>query len=450
MAGPVSEGSPEPLGLTLDRTGANVAVYSAHAEAIELCLFDADGETEIERLRLPARTGPVFHGHFEGIAAGQRYAFRAYGPYAPKEGHRFNPAKLLADPHALMLDRPFAFSPVLLDYRLDAPAGDFLPEGTDSAPFMPKAIAAAPAPAPKRRRARRAWADTVIYELHVRGFTMLHPLVPEALRGTFAGLAHPAAIEHLAKLGVTCVEIMPAAAWVDERHLHAAGLTNYWGYNPVTLMAPDPRLAPGGWAEIAACVGALQAAGIEVIVDVVLNHTGEGDQFGPTLSLRGLDNASYYRLMPQDPLVPVNDTGCGNTLALDRPPVVRLAMDALQGLGDVRRRGRLPFRPRHDAGPARGRLRRGRAAADGHCARPGFARAAADRRALGFGAGRLPHRRIPFRLGRVERQVPGQHAQVLARRRGAPGRGRDALLRIVRSFRLKPPAFARRQLHRRA
>ena len=155
MAGRVSEGSPEPLGLTLDRTGANVAVYSAHAEAIELCLFDADGEAEIERLRLPARTGPVFHGHFEGIAAGQRYAFRAYGPYAPKEGHRFNPAKLLADPHALMLDRPFAFSPVLLDYQLDAPAGDLLPEGTDSAPFMPKAIAAAPAPAPKRRRARK-------------------------------------------------------------------------------------------------------------------------------------------------------------------------------------------------------------------------------------------------------------------------------------------------------
>jgi glycogen debranching enzyme GlgX/4-alpha-glucanotransferase len=330
VAGPVSEGSPEPLGLTLDRTGANVAVYSAHAEAIELCLFDADGEAEIERLRLPARTGPVFHGHFEGIAAGQRYAFRAYGRYAPKEGNRFNPAKLLADPHALILDRPFAFSPVLLDYRLDAPAGDFLPEGTDSAPFMPKAIAAAPAPAPKRRRARKPWADTVIYELHVRGFTMLHPLVPEALRGTFAGLAHPAAIEHLAKLGVTCVEIMPAAAWVDEQHLHAAGLTNYWGYNPVTLMSPDPRLAPGGWAEIAACVGALQAAGIEVIVDVVLNHTGEGDQFGPALSLRGLDNSSYYRLMPQDPLVPVNETGCGNTLALDRPPVVRLAMDALR------------------------------------------------------------------------------------------------------------------------
>ena len=329
MPGRVSEGSPEPLGLTLDGTGANVAVYSAHATAIELCLFDEKGDAETERLRLPARTGGVFHGHFEGIAAGQRYGLRAYGPYAPKDGHRFNPAKLLADPYALALDRPFDFSPALADFQANT-IGEFRPDDADSAPFMPKAIAMAPLLAKPRLHAKRPWADTVVYELHVRGFTKLHPLVPEAIRGTFAGLAHPAAIGHLVKLGVTCVEIMPAAAWIGERHLHLEGLTNYWGYNPVTLMAPDPRLAPGGWAEVAASVAAIQAAGIEVIVDVVLNHTGEGDQFGPTVSLRGLDNASYYRLMPQDRLVPVNDAGCGNILALDRPPVVRLAMDALR------------------------------------------------------------------------------------------------------------------------
>ena len=329
MPGRVSEGSPEPLGLTLDGTGANVAVYSAHAAAIELCLFDEKGDAEIERLRLPARTGGVFHGHFEGIAAGQRYGLRAYGPYAPKDGHRFNPAKLLADPYALALDRPFDFSPAMADFQVDA-IGEFRPDDADSAPFMPKAIAMAPLPAKPRPHAKRPWADTVVYELHVRGFTKLHSAVPEAIRGTFAGLAHPAAIGHLVKLGVTCIEIMPAAAWIGERHLHLAGLTNYWGYNPVTLMAPDPRLAPGGWAEVAASVAAIQAAGIEVVVDVVLNHTGEGDQFGPTVSLRGLDNASYYRLMPQDRLVPVNDAGCGNILALDRPPVVRLAMDALR------------------------------------------------------------------------------------------------------------------------
>ncbi len=330
MPGRVSEGSPEPLGLTLSRTGANVAVYAAHATAIELCLFDEKGEAEIERLRLPARTGGVFHGHVEGIAAGQRYGLRAYGPYAPEKGHRFNPAKLLADPYALMLDRHFAFAPALLDYLADEPGSDFVPESTDSAPFMPKAIAMTPAPAAKRRRAKRHWSEVIVYELHVRGFTMLHPAVPEAFRGTFAGLAHPAAIEHLAKLGVTCVEIMPCAAWIEEQHLYKAGLANYWGYNPVTLMAPDPRLAPGGWAEVAASVGALQAAGIEVVIDVVLNHTGEGDRLGPTLSLRGLGNRAYYRLMPQDPGEYVNDAGCGNILALDRPHAVRLAMDALR------------------------------------------------------------------------------------------------------------------------
>ena len=328
MAGHISEGSPGPLGLTLTAGGANVAVYSAHASAIELCLFDSKGEAEIERLRLPARTGDVFHGYIEGISEGQRYGLRAYGPFAPKDGHWFNPTKLLTDPYALALDRPFGFSPAMLGSRLDA--GEFSPDPTGSAPFVPKAIAVAPAAAAPRPRAKRPWADTVIYELHVRGFTKQHPHVPKDLRGTFAGLAHPAAIEHLVKLGVTCAEIMPAAAWADERHLYAAGLSNYWGYNPVALMAPDPRLAPGGWAEVAASVAALQDAGIEVIVDVVLNHTGEGDQYGPTLSLRGLDNASYYRLSPQDLRVPINDAGCGNTLALDRPAGLRLAMDALR------------------------------------------------------------------------------------------------------------------------
>jgi glycogen operon protein len=330
VTGRVREGSPEPLGLTLDAKGANAAVYSAHASAIELCLFDGHGETEIERLRLPCRTGDVFHGHFEGVRAGQRYALRAYGPYAPAEGHRFNPAKLLADPYARQLDRPFAFAPAMLDYRIDASSGDFRPDATDSAPFMPKAIAVAPvAPAPGPR-AVRPWAETVLYELHVRGFTKTHPEVPQTIRGTFAGLAHPAALEHLVKLGITCIEIMPAAAWIGERHLHASALTNYWGYNPVTFMAPDPRLAPGGWAEIAASVAAIKAAGIEVILDVVLNHSGEGDELGPTVSLRGLDNASYYRLAPQNLRIPINDTGCGNTLALGRPAVVRLAMDALR------------------------------------------------------------------------------------------------------------------------
>ncbi len=325
----VGEGSPEPLGVTLDERGANVAVFSGHATAIEFCLFDARGEIEVVRLRLPSRTGDVFHGHIEGITAGQRYGFRAHGPYAPRDGHRFNPAKLLVDPYALALDRPFPLAPAMFGYRPGASDADLSFDATDSAPCMPKAIAINPAAAEAGLPARRPWADTIIYELHVRGFTKTHPGIPEAIRGTFAGLAHPAAIDHLVKLGVTAVEILPCAAWIDETHLKAAGLTNYWGYNPVVLMAPDPRLAPGGWEEIRRCTSALHSAGIEVIVDVVLNHTGEGSELGPTLSMRGLDNATYYRLA-KDRRYFINDTGCGNTLALDRPPLVRLSMDALR------------------------------------------------------------------------------------------------------------------------
>jgi glycogen operon protein len=330
MNGRLGEGSPEPLGLTLDERGANIAVFSAHAKAIELCLFDANGEAETGRHRLPCRTGDVFHGYFAGIRAGQRYGFRAYGPYAPNEGHWFNPAKLLADPYALALDRPFALAPAMFGSRLGASDAALSLDPSDSAPVMPKAIAISPAAGASAPHPRRPWADTIIYELHVRGFTKLNPRVPEAIRGTFAGLAHPAAIDHLVHLGVTAIEIMPCAAWLDERHLKAAGLTNYWGYNPITLMAPDPRLAPGGWDEVRESIAALHAAGIEVIVDVVLNHTGEGDDCGPTVSFRGLDNASYYRLRKDNPRYYINDAGCGNMLALDRPPGVRLAMDALR------------------------------------------------------------------------------------------------------------------------
>ncbi len=325
----VSEGSPEPLGLTLDKRGANGAVFSAHATSIELCLFDASGETEVERIRLPSRTGDVFHGHVVGIGPGQRYGFRAHGPYEPREGQRFNAAKLLIDPYALALDRPFYLAPAMLGYRQGVADADLSFDATDSAPFMPKSIAINPRPAENMLPTRRPWSDTIIYELHVRGFTKTHPGIPEAIRGTFAGLAHPAAIDHLVKLGVTAVEVLPCAAWIEELHLRGGGLTNYWGYNPVALMAPEPRLAPGGWEEIRNCTSALHAAGIEVIVDVVLNHTGEGGELGSTLSMRGLDNASYYRLAP-DRRYFINDTGCGNTLALDRPPVVRLAMDALR------------------------------------------------------------------------------------------------------------------------
>ncbi len=315
----VTEGAPEPLGATPDAAGTNFAVFSAHATAIEVCLFDAEGERETARVALPGRSGDVWHGHIAGIGEGARYGLRAHGPYALRDGHRFNPRKLLLDPYATTIDRKLRLDPTMFSDNLE----------TDSAPHMAKAIVGAPDGGPCNTVPLVPWDRTVIYELHVRGFTMRHPDIPEPLRGTFAALAHPAAIAHLTGLGITSVELMPAAAWIEERHLASLGLANAWGYNPVGFLAPDPLLAPGGWAEVRQAVAALAQAGIETILDIVLNHSGEGDELGPTLSLCGLDNATYYRLQ-DDRRLYVDDTGCGNTLALDRPPVLRLAMDALR------------------------------------------------------------------------------------------------------------------------
>ena len=318
-------GAPEPLGLTLVPGGANIAVFSAHATAIELCLFDDTGQTELERIALPSRTGDIWHAYVPGIVAGTRYGLRADGPWDPERGHRFDPTKLLVDPHAVLLDRQFKLAPAMFSVGENGNGRNM----DDSAPFMPKAIAVS-ALEPDASRPRVPWGETIVYEMHVRGYTQRLEAVPPNLRGTCAGLAHPAAIEHLVRLGVTTVELMPLAAAVEERHLAALGLVNYWRYNPVAFCAPDPLLAPGGADEIVAMVAALHAAGIEVIVDVVFNHSGEGDALGPTLSLRGLDNATYYRLAPDVPGGYINDTGCGNTLALDRPPVLRLVLDAFR------------------------------------------------------------------------------------------------------------------------
>lgn len=319
-------GLPEPLGVSHDGTGVNVAVVSANGTAVDFCVYDETGEHEVARWRLPARTGDVFHGRIDGLAVGTRYGFRVDGPWRPSEGHRFNPAKLLVDPHARRLDRPFRLHPSLIDRRVLGETADTV----DSGPFVPKAIVEAARPLVPVIRPRIAPADRVIYELHVRGFTKTHPEIPEAIRGTFAGLAHPAAIGHLVQLGVTVVEVMPIWAGIDERHLPPLGLTNYWNYNPVVPMAPDPRLAPGGWDEVRAAVDALHEAGIAVILDVVLNHTGESDHLGPTVALRGLDNALYYQLRPDDAARYIDDAGCGNVPALYRQAAMRLGLDALR------------------------------------------------------------------------------------------------------------------------
>jgi glycogen debranching enzyme GlgX/4-alpha-glucanotransferase len=313
----ISPGQATRLGVTIHQDGVDLAVLSRHAEHIFVCLFEPGSDREIARLALPGRAAnDIHHGFIAGVKSGTRYGLRAEGPFDPARGHLFDPSKLLVDPYARRLDRPFVWHP-----DLAAPRGAAI----DTAPLVPKAVIEAPLPAAAPLPPAPAG---FIYEIAIKAFTARHPGVPAALRGTAAALAHARVIEHLVTLGVDTVELMPVAAWIDERHLPALKLRNAWGYNPVALMAPDPRLAPGGLGEIRLAVDALHNAGIRVLLDVVANHTGESDCDGPTLSLRGLDNALYYRHAEEGRLV--NDTGCGNTLAVERGPVVRLVMDALR------------------------------------------------------------------------------------------------------------------------
>ncbi|MGH3746449.1 MAG: glycogen debranching protein, partial [Micromonosporaceae bacterium] len=305
--------------------GVKFALFSAAAEAVELCLFDKRGA---ER-RLPLRqTQQIWHGFVPGIGAGQQYGYRVHGPWRPEEGHRFNPAKLLADPYA----RAYAGEMIYHDAIYGGGPGSGRPDHRDSAPYVPRSVVAAPAAEPLPPGPRVPWADTVIYELHVRGFTKQHPDIPAPLRGTYAGLAHPAAIEHLIKLGVTAVELMPVCHRVTEPAVAARGLSNYWGYNSLGYFAPDARLSSSAdpRAEFLAMTRALHQAGIEVILDVVYNHTAEGGPDGPMLSYRGIDNRTYYRLEPEDPTRYRDYTGCGNTLDLRQPAVVRMALDSLR------------------------------------------------------------------------------------------------------------------------
>jgi glycogen debranching enzyme GlgX/4-alpha-glucanotransferase len=303
------------LGVSVSPHGLEAALDLPNAEGASLCLYD--GDHEVFRAAMARDPSGVFRGFAPGFGAGARYGFRVEGPYDPARGARFDASKLLADPYAWAFDRPFRLHPSMFAF------------GRDSGPDAPKAIAGAPPPGEPGRK-RIATDSLVIYELNLRGFSRLNPAIPESARSTFAGLAHPASIAHLAGLGVTAVEIMPGDAFVDERHLPALGLSNAWGYNPVVMGVPDPRLAPGGWAEVRAATDALHAAGVEAILDVVLNHNGESDELGPTLSFRGLDNATWFRLDPNNPAQYVNDTGCGNCIALERPLVVNMAIGALR------------------------------------------------------------------------------------------------------------------------
>ena len=329
----LTTGRPWPLGASFDGQGVNFAIHSGNAQALELCLYDAEGMTETARMALPAHTADIWHGYLPGAQPGLVYGLRAHGPWRPDRGHRFNPFKLLLDPYAREIVGDFTWRdahfgadlhhPLHMDtadnaaYALKARVVFERPDWAgDAAPLVPL-------------------ADTVLYELHVKGFSSLNPAIPPEQRGTYAGLAHPASIDHLKRLGVTAVSLLPVHYALDEQRLVAMGLSNYWGYNTLGFFCPAPRLASQteGAAtreEFRAMVRALHAAGIEVILDVVYNHTAETDERGPTLSFRGLDNAGYYRLPPEQRALYVNDTGCGNTLDIRQPRVLQLVMDSLR------------------------------------------------------------------------------------------------------------------------
>ncbi|MBI5717611.1 MAG: glycogen debranching protein GlgX [Burkholderiales bacterium] len=325
-------GRPWPLGATVDAAGVNFAVFSAHASRIELCLFDEHGEQELARLPLPARSGDVWHGHLRGAGAGLVYGLRANGHWRPEHGHRFNSHKLLLDPWAREIVAP----PGGFDWHRPHLGADARHptsrDERDNARWAHKARVAGDGDVQAWQRPAHALADLVLYEVHVRAFTRALPGVPEAERGTYAGLASDAALAHLQRLGVTAVSLLPVQHKLDEARLAAMGLVNHWGYNTLAYFAPEPRYAatPRPREEFRAMVRRLHAAGIEVVIDVVFNHTAEGDEHGPTLSWRGLDNASWYRLPPNHRAGYENWSGCGNTLAMQHPRVLQFVMDSLR------------------------------------------------------------------------------------------------------------------------
>ena len=327
----LTAGQAYPLGAVWDGAGVNFTLFSANATAVVLCLFD-DAGVERTQVALTERTDEIWHGYLPGAGPGTVYGYRVHGPWAPDDGHRFNPAKLLLDPYARALSGTLQWNPAVYGFRYED-GDDRVLDGRDSAPFVQKGVVVDGRP-PVGRPAGPVvpWDRTVLYEAHVRGFTKRHPALPEPLRGTYAGLVAPEVLAHIAGLGVTSVELLPIHAFVNDHVLVQRGLNNFWGYNTLAFFAPHPAYAsrPAAAAdEVRAMVAGLHAAGLEVILDVVYNHTAEGDERGPTLSFRGIDNASYYRLRPERRLY-VNDTGCGNTLDTSHPRVMQMVLDSLR------------------------------------------------------------------------------------------------------------------------
>jgi len=321
-------GTPAPLGATPDDDGVNFAVYSSVAESVELCLFTRHGRPQ-RSYRLPACTDGVWHGHLPGCRPGQRYGYRVHGPWQPDAGLRCNPHKLLLDPYCRGVSGDFTWHEAVFDYVPGA--GEFTMSSLDSCPWVPMSVVCGPLEMARHERPEVPWSSTVVYEANLRGYTMRHPAVPDAQRGTFAGMTNGAVLEYLMSLGITSVELLPVQAYIDEHHLAKRGLRNFWGYNTVAFFAPMPRFAVGSARhEFLAMVNAIHDAGLEVILDIAFNHTGESDGSGPTLGFRGLDNQAYYRLEPGNPAAYINDTGTGNTINADHPRVQALVLDCLR------------------------------------------------------------------------------------------------------------------------
>ncbi|BAQ45674.1 glycogen debranching protein GlgX [Methylobacterium ajmalii] len=329
----ISEGQPFPLGATWDGLGVNFALFSAHATKVELCLFDDSGETEIERIELPEYTDEVWHGYLPDARPGTIYGYRVHGPYEPEAGHRFNPNKLLLDPYAKALVGSVTWNPALFGYVMES-GDDTTFDTRDSAPFTRKCRVIDPAFTWGRdQKPNVPWDKTVFYETHVKGFTKLHPAVPERLRGTYAGLGTPEVLAYIRSLGVTSVELLPIHSFVNDSYLLEKDLVNYWGYNTLSFFAPARRYAAVpdfAFSEFKEMVARMHGAGLEVILDVVYNHTAEGNEKGPTLSFKGIDNASYYRLLPDQKRYYINDTGTGNTVNLSHPRVLQMVTDSLR------------------------------------------------------------------------------------------------------------------------
>ncbi len=330
-------GHPYPLGATWDGEGVNFALFSEHATAVELCLFDGPESTkESHHIRLEERTDQVWHAYIHGLWPGQHYSYRVHGPYAPQEGHRFNHHKLLIDPYAKSIAGTVEWSDAMFGYRIGDQKADLSFDTRDNAANVPKCVVVDQAFTwGGDRQLKTPWDRTVIYEVHVKGFTARHPEVPDHMRGTYSGLTTPAVIDHLLELGVTAIELLPVHHFVRDKHLADRGLTNYWGYNTIGFLSPDIRYAVSPVRgrhvrEFKTMVKTLHSAGIEVILDVVYNHTAEGNQLGPTLSFRGIDNAAYYRLVENDKRYYMDYTGCGNTLNVTHPRTLQLIMDSLR------------------------------------------------------------------------------------------------------------------------